>query len=37
LHEAIRGSTLVVIPEGEHWMVWHLAERVAEEVTKFMP
>lgn len=35
LHQAIRGSQLRVLPGGEHWMAWHMAEQVASEIFEF--
>jgi pimeloyl-ACP methyl ester carboxylesterase len=35
LHEVIPGSRLRILPGGEHWMAWHAAEQVAEEVMGF--
>src|SRR5262249_49388192 len=35
LHSAIRGSTLEVIPGGEHWMAWYMAEPVAKRIVAF--
>ena len=36
LHEAIQGSSLQIIPGGEHWMAWYLADAVAESIRGFM-
>jgi pimeloyl-ACP methyl ester carboxylesterase len=36
LHAAIPGSHLQVVPGGEHWMVWHCADEVAERIRDFL-
>jgi 3-oxoadipate enol-lactonase/4-carboxymuconolactone decarboxylase len=36
LHQAISGSTLVILPEAEHWMAWHRAEAVAAAASAFL-
>ena len=36
LQEAIQGSSLEIIPGGEHWMAWYLADAVAESIRGFM-
>jgi pimeloyl-ACP methyl ester carboxylesterase len=36
LHDAIRGSSLQIIPEAEHWMAWYLADTVAESIREFI-
>ena len=36
LHEGVPGSALRVIGSGEHWMAWHAAEKVAEEIAAFL-
>lgn len=36
LHEAIKGSTLQIIPGAEHWMAWYLPGAVAESIRGFM-
>ena len=33
---AIPGSSLKIIPEGEHWMAWYLADTVAESIRTFL-
>jgi pimeloyl-ACP methyl ester carboxylesterase len=35
LHAAIPGSSLEILPEAEHWMVWHLAGEVADRILRF--
>jgi 2-hydroxy-6-oxonona-2,4-dienedioate hydrolase len=35
LHQAIAGSELRIIPGGEHWMQWYLAEPLAQEIISF--
>ncbi len=35
LHAAIPGSSLEILPGGEHWMAWHLAEAVAKRILGF--
>ena len=32
LHSAIPGARLALVPEGEHWMAWHAADEVAEQI-----
>ncbi len=36
LHATIAGSQLVILPEGEHWMPWHLADQVAARMRAFL-
>lgn len=36
LHAAVPGSRLEIIPGGEHWMGWHLAEQVAARLKEFL-
>ena len=36
LHAAIAGSQLEILPDGEHWMPWHLAEEVAARMRGFL-
>jgi pimeloyl-ACP methyl ester carboxylesterase len=36
LKNAIPGSTLTVLPAGEHWMGWHLATEVAGVINRFL-
>jgi pimeloyl-ACP methyl ester carboxylesterase len=35
LHEAIRGSTLSIVPEARHWMMWYLAGEIAARILAF--
>jgi pimeloyl-ACP methyl ester carboxylesterase len=35
LHEAIKGSTLSVLPGARHWMIWYLAGAIAERILSF--
>jgi pimeloyl-ACP methyl ester carboxylesterase len=35
LHEAIRGSTLSIVPGARHWMMWYLAEEIAARILAF--
>lgn len=35
LHRAISGSQLSIVPDGEHWMVWYLAQKVATALKAF--
>lgn len=35
LHAAIPGSQLEILPDGEHWMAWHAADRVAACIARF--
>ncbi len=37
LAAAIPGSRLEILPEGEHWMAWHLAEIIASRLRRFLP
>jgi pimeloyl-ACP methyl ester carboxylesterase len=36
LAAAIPGSRLEILPEGEHWMAWHLADEVAARLLGFL-
>jgi pimeloyl-ACP methyl ester carboxylesterase len=36
LHALIPGSRLQLVAGGEHWMAWHLAEVLAQEITAFL-
>jgi pimeloyl-ACP methyl ester carboxylesterase len=36
LHAAIAGSRLEIVPAGEHWMPWYLAETVAARMRNFL-
>jgi pimeloyl-ACP methyl ester carboxylesterase len=36
LHALVRGSQLCIIPEGEHWMAWTLAEQVGQAIEGFL-
>jgi len=35
LHRSISGSQLSIIPHAEHWMIWYLAEEIADALKAF--
>ena len=36
LHRLVPGSSLQIVPGGEHWMAWYLAEEIAQRFRQFL-